>query len=89
MKFKAGDFVASNNTQFIGIIVKEEFEDGENYRNVGEYYTVFWNDGDTTAPEDHNSMSKIEMKPEYWTMELIRFYLDNLSPQPEIEEECK
>ena len=73
--FEIGDIVEACGGNFIGIV----FGDGREHEGSMSW-AVFWHDGDVTYYEDGESMDHYKIKPEQWTVPLIRFYLDKICP---------
>ena len=73
--FEMGDFVTDVSGMFVGIVM------GKGREHEGrKSWEVFWDDGDLTYYEDGESMSHHKIKPEQWTVRLIKKYLDIICP---------
>jgi ubiquitin C-terminal hydrolase len=73
--FEIGDIVLDSSKSFVGIVCTDGSVHDGRYT-----WEVFWNDGDTTHYEDGESMSHHKIKPEQWTVTLIKKYMDIICP---------
>ena len=76
--FKRGDFVMSEDNISIGIV--DIGNDGCLF-DCEDNCSVFWADGDHTTTENYESMFHYQLKPENWTLALIRVYVDKICPR--------
>jgi len=75
--FSVGDLVKAKETEpqvFVGIVL------AKNKKTSGDYTTVFWSDGDITYHETEKSMAHHKIKPDQWTLPLVKKYLDIICP---------